>query len=328
MNEDLNSEICIQEPMRSLDNQKKSYDVIIPVDKKNSKFVKNVVKYIRLNLPEANCIYLIANESLFKCLGGGVDNRCILIDENKMIPELNFSDVHHYLLNNGMLNINTVGWYFQQFLKFGFAFTSYCKEYYLSWDADTLPLSHIHFFENNKPLFTLKKEYHPPYFETLHRLIGLGKAAKYSFVAEHMMFNQKIVHELIEEIKQSKVKGDNWVEKCINACDFNSTSGHFSEFETYGTYCLVYYPEFYGTQFLNTFRSAALIRGRYINDFIIERLAMDVDIASFEIYDAIFPYDFEKRKYLLARKIRRLCSSSFKDNVKLICENISRKMRK
>lgn len=40
MNEDLNSEICIQEPMRSLDNQKKSYDVIIPVDKKNSKFVK------------------------------------------------------------------------------------------------------------------------------------------------------------------------------------------------------------------------------------------------------------------------------------------------
>ena len=118
MNEDLNSEICIQEPMRSLDNQKKSYDVIIPVDKKNSKFVKNVVKYIRLNLPEANYIYLIANETLFKCLGGGVDNRCILIDENKMIPELNFSDVHHYLLNNGMLNINTVGWYFQQFLKF------------------------------------------------------------------------------------------------------------------------------------------------------------------------------------------------------------------
>ena len=72
--------------MRSLDNQKKSYDVIIPVDKKNSKFVKNVVKYIRLNLPEANYIYLIANETLFKCLGGGVDNRCILIDENKMIP--------------------------------------------------------------------------------------------------------------------------------------------------------------------------------------------------------------------------------------------------
>ena len=66
----------------------------------------------------------------------------------------------------------------------------------------------------------------------------------------------------------------------------------------------------------------------YINDINIERLAMDVDIASFEIYDAIFPYDFEKRKYLLARKIRRLCSSSFKDNVKLICENISRKMRK
>ena len=67
MNEDLNSEICIQEPMRSLDNQKKSYDVIIPVDKKNSKFVKNVVKYIRLNLPEANYIYLIANETLFQC---------------------------------------------------------------------------------------------------------------------------------------------------------------------------------------------------------------------------------------------------------------------
>ena len=71
MNEDLNSEICIQEPMCSLDNQKKSYDVIIPVDKKNSKFVKNVVKYIRLNLPE-RIAYTLLRMSLYLNVWEGV----------------------------------------------------------------------------------------------------------------------------------------------------------------------------------------------------------------------------------------------------------------
>ncbi len=90
-----------------------------------------------------------------------------------------------------MLNINTVGWYFQQFLKFDLHLHLIVKSItYHGMQIHYLLLIFI-FFENNKPLFTLKKEYHPPYFETLHRLIGLGKAAKYSFVAEHMMFNQK-----------------------------------------------------------------------------------------------------------------------------------------
>lgn len=316
-----------KEDLYMKNNQVQNYDVIIPVDRKNSIFVQNVIKYIRLNLPEANDIYIIANESLFKCLRRRIDNRCMLIDENKMLPGLSFSDVRRYLVHNGMASINVVGWYFQQFLKFGFAFTSYCKGYYLSWDSDTLPLSHIRFFENGKPLFTLKKEYHPPYFVTLQRLIGLEKTSRYSFIAEHMVFNREIVLKLIEKMEQSQVKGGNWVEKCINACDFNGPGPYFSEFETYGTFCLVHYPNSYGSQFLNTFRSAALIRGRYINDWIIERLAMDVDIASFEVYDAIFPYDFEKRKYLLARKLRRLRSSSFEENLKLIWERVKEKIR-
>ena len=73
---------------------------------------------------------------------------CTLIDENELLPGLTFSTVADILMKycpNKRLN---VGWYFQQFLKLGFARSKYCKDYYLSWDADTLPLAPITFFED------------------------------------------------------------------------------------------------------------------------------------------------------------------------------------
>lgn len=36
---------------------------------------------------------------------------------------------------------------FSAILKDGVCQTEYAKEYYLSWDADTLPLSHIQYFD-------------------------------------------------------------------------------------------------------------------------------------------------------------------------------------
>lgn len=171
----------------------------------------------------------------------------------------------------------------------------------------------------------MKKEYHRPYFNTLQRLIGLDKTSSKSFIAEHMIFKPEFVCEMIEEISQNTLPGKNWVEKIIQACDFDYEEHCFSEFETYGTFCTVRYPGYYGEQTLNTFRAGSLIRGRYVNDFIIERLSSDVDIASFEIYDAMFPYDIEKRIYIWKSRWKRLTNLSPSQALGLIWRRIFKK---
>ena len=302
------------------------FDVVIPTDEKNSKFVGTVVTHVRRRMPEAGTIYIVTKRILFDKIKRYVhDDDWQLIDENTMVAGLSFSEVFGYLKKKGCDSVNKVGWYFQQFLKLAFALTSYCKGYYLTWDSDTLPISELHFFQDGQPLFTMKKEYHRPYFNTLQRLIGLDKTSSKSFIAEHMIFKPEFVCEMIEEISQNTLPGKNWVEKIIQACDFDYEEHCFSEFETYGTFCTVRYPGYYGEQTLNTFRAGSLIRGRYVNDFIIERLSSDVDIASFAIYDAMFPYDLEKRIYIWKSRWKRLTNLSPSQALGLIWRRIFKK---
>ena len=310
--------------------KQKPYSVVIPVAKKDAKFVSTVVKFVFHNMCEVDHIYLITKFGLFERIERNLQenrNKCTLVDEDKLTPGLSYDFVKQCLLAHPHTNVNSTGWYLQQFLKFAFALSEYCGEYYLTWDSDTLPISKLFFFQDGQPLFTAKKEYHKPYFETLERLIGLKKTAPYSFIAEHVMFRKDFVLELIEEINNSKVEGENWVEKIINACDFQEDGGpYFSEFETYGTFCTVKHPGYYGIQHLNTFRSAAAIRGRHINDYVIEKLAADVDIASFEIHDERFPHDIERRKWVMINRINRLKSVSAGEGIRLIIKKLKKKM--
>lgn len=303
------------------------FDIVIPVDAKNVKFVGTVVKYLRLSMPDASAVYIVTNTRLFNKIKRNVgDDHYTLIDENKMIDGLSFAEVRRYMVESGCTNITEVGWYFQQLLKLGFALTSYCKNYYLTWDSDTLPISKLKFFKDGKPLFTMKKEYHRPYFDTIQRLIGMDKAFPKSFIAEHMIFKKEYVEELISEIESYSSIGGNWMEKIIKACDFSINQPLFSEFETYGTFCIIRHPDAYGEQYLNTFRGAAIIRGRHVNNHILEILSRDVDIASFELNDEMFPYNWGYIKWKVngwAERLRTTPMSKLKD---LIWKKITRFM--
>lgn len=281
------------------------YNVIIPIAYKDLEFVPIVIRYIRRFLVNADKIFAITNLKYHNKLRSLVEDQMFYpLDENSLIEGLSFNNVKQILSENGEERPSQTGWYFQQLLKFAFAHTNYAGDYYLTWDADTLPVNDIVFFNNKKPLFTKKIEYHAPYFDTMKRLIGFGRLVDYSFIAEHMLFKTDIVRELTERIEKSSVKGNNWYEKIINACDFSDGKANlFSEFETYGNYCAKYYPSLYGTRTLNTFRAAGLIRGRHINDHIIERLSLDLHIASFEMQDAPFPYNIGWNLYKAKRKL-------------------------
>ena len=268
------------------------FDLIIPVAEKEASFVHRVTMYARKNLEGLDCIYILTNKKHFKKIAKNLKEQrnITLLDEDALIDGLTFERVKD--LVKRYTNNVTPGWYFQQFLKYAFAFTSHAKQYYLSWDADTIPIAKISFFENGQPLFTRKTEYNENYFATIEKILGITKIASYSFIAEHMVFKSDIVKEIVEKISKCSVEGDTWYEKILRAGDYSVDKPPYSEFETYGTYVTTYYPNLYQTRQLNTLRRGNLIRGRHISDKMLKTLSFDIDTISFELRDKPpFPYN-------------------------------------
>ncbi len=298
-----------------MENQK--FDVIIPVGNKDVNFVHRVVDHIFRCFHNVNMVYVISSLKLSSKLSKSLEkysNNCTILDENDLIPGLNYNAIRNLLCNFSQeLGVKT-GWYFQQFLKLAFARSKYPNDYYLSWDADTLPLAKIDFFDNNNLLFNPKSEFHNAYFCTLKKLLGIGKVVEYSFISEHMLFSAKIVNEMLDEIERANVQGRTWFEKILFACDFNNSDLAFSEFETYGSFCHMRYPGLYRPRHLNTFREAGLICGRFISERKLRVLSFDIDIASFEMINSpMFPYNIPNLFYNMNEKFRKLRKISFRE---------------
>lgn len=276
-------------------------NVIIPAAYKDYRFLKKTIKYVELNILPHQVI-LIIDTRLIGFLPKSVlsNPKVIVADENKILDGVTYKNVKNMLRTHGVPTSKT-GWYLQQFIKLGFAKSKFSTtDYYLSWDADTLPLKKVTFFDAEAhPLFTKKAEHNEAYFQTLSKLIHLEKIANFSFIAEQMLFKKQIVDEMLIEIEKSSIKGYKWYEKIINATgctDINS----FSEFETYGNFCFNRYPNLYHVRTLNTFRKAGYIAGRFISDRKLKYMSFDLDIASFELGDypcginKIFSYLYSK----------------------------------
>lgn len=173
------------------------------------------------------------------------------------------------------------GWYFQQFLKMGFALSKYAKNDYLIWDADTFPLQKLTFIDDNQYYFTIKDEYHEPYFYSINKLLHMTKCIEGSFIAEHMIVKVEIMKQLINIINCCSVAGNDWVEKILNSVAPNAFNG-FSEFETYGTYVCINYPELYQQRKLPTLREGGLLYGRGVTNRQMSKLAKKYAIVTFE----------------------------------------------
>lgn len=260
-------------------------DVVICLASKDYHIVKKNVRYIRQYLQEKeNVVYIISNRTnkFFFPDRWLQKYHTVFIDEDKMLEELSFQHIDRTLKSHFKCHIYT-GWYLQQFLKMGFALTPYAQEEYLIWDSDTLPLHRMSFIENDKYQLTEKTEHHKPYFETLQKLLGFGKLCGSSFIAEHMPIRVEIMRELIDAIGHSTMKGDCWFDKIIYATSGTDEQA-FSEFETYGNYCMKYYPGIFELRQLRTLREAGMLFGRGVKKRDLAILArMNFDTASFEI---------------------------------------------
>ena len=250
-------------------------DIVICIALKDIYFFNKNLYFIKKNLNPCK-IHVITDKKNFKFIKK--DKLINLIDENKLIDELSFIAVKECIDNH--MTTKHYGWYFQQFLKLGFSLSKFAKEEYLVWDADTVPFNQIYFKKNNKTLILPKKEHHQPYFDTMNNLFEANIKADYSFISEHMLFNTNIVKEMLSNIEKNT--GKIWYKACIEAIKRDEPIG-FSEFETYGTYCLNYHPGIFELRYLNTFRKCGLIYGIFANINQIQNLGEDLDTGSFEV---------------------------------------------
>ena len=284
------------------------YNIIIPVIYRDYSFLKTTIRYVNKYLTPEH-VYIFTDIRFKRFLPKIIleDTNYVIVDESKLLEGLTQDNLKILFSKLGRTKIG-VGWYFQQFLKMAFALSDYCDtEYYLSWDSDTIPLRNIDFFnEGGKPYFTMKTEYHMPYFLAIEKLLGITKTNSRSYIAENMMFNKSIMIEMVNCIQSnSLLAGNTWYEKIIYALEPESVSPMgFSEFETYGNYCLKFHPGFYEERTLPSFRKGGLIQGRFVSDKILEELAFDQATASFEIYDRP-PFPWGKFSYWYARWQRR-----------------------
>ena len=284
------------------------YNIIIPVIFRDYSFLNKTIMYVhKYLLPQK--IYIITDTRFERFLPKEIlfDKSSIILDENNVIEGLNIEKIRYIFGELNRVKMGA-GWYYQQFLKMAFALSDYCDtDYYLSWDSDTIPLRKIDFFnENGKPYFTMKSEYHKPYFVAIERLLGITNTNTRSYIAENMLFNKGIMVELIRRIQSNdQLKGGSWYEKIIYSLEPETVSPMgFSEFETYGNYCFNFHPLVYEERMLPSFRKGGLIQGRFVTEKILEQLGFDQATASFEIYDRP-PFPWGKLSYLYARWQRR-----------------------
>ena len=195
------------------------FNVIIPVAEADLQQLIVGLDYIFENL-QPRKIIIIANNNLKDFLP--LSSRVEFLDEDNVFEKLtlhNIEQILEYLVGNQKRS----GWYFQQFLKMAYAYI--CEDaYYLIWDADTVPLNKIEFRNDGKYYFTMKTEYHKPYFDTLEKLFS-GEVKKHnqmSFISEQMIIDKKIMIEVIEKIKHNKnIKGKLFFEKILYYKDTN-----------------------------------------------------------------------------------------------------------
>jgi hypothetical protein len=238
------------------------------------------VRKIHLHLPvKSVCVIAPARDcrKMRRRLGGQAQ----IIPEDEFIPDMNI----HQLRRLAMFGFpKNAGWYFQQLLKLQFAFVEPEDDFYLIWDADTIPLRPMRFFDSaGRMLLTKAMEYHAPYFETYRRLFNAEPNREFSFIAQHMPVQKSIVREMLERIGRQTAGNEGWAWKIMRSLPQMNDLHLFSEFETCGHYLKNFHPAQVAFAERTWWRFGSDFTGGKIpSELDLEILAHDYEFVSFE----------------------------------------------
>lgn len=239
----------------------KQYEIVVPVVRENVNFfIAFVLPALRKYFHSFRIVVLASRSLQEKVEMAG----CDFVDEDDVVPSMTIDRIK-FLFQQKKIRVERAGWYFQQFLKMGWSRYTHSL-YYLVWDSDTVPLSEIIFFDSDGHiLYNEKNEHHEPYFQTMQNLFGgkVWKKISGSFIAEHMMIDQKLMREMLDEIELNPIlSGECFFEKILNAVPEGSLShSGFSEFETFGNWIITYHPEKYRKRKLTSLRQGSVFLG-------------------------------------------------------------------
>jgi Family of unknown function (DUF6492) len=164
----------------------------------------------------------------------------VMMDEDKAIDGMTLEHLRRFPETGFPQG---AGWYFQQFLKLSFAFTETENDYYLVWDADTIPLRPLQFFDDQgRMLFTKSTEHHLPYFETYKNLFGQDPHYEFSFISQHAIVRKSLLREMVQAIEKNIPGNEIWPWKIMRHLGGNQPN-RFSEYETWGYYVKNFHPE-------------------------------------------------------------------------------------
>jgi hypothetical protein len=121
-------------------------------------------------------------------------------------------------------------WIYQMMLKIFQNVTS--NDNFLVIESDCVILKKLEFFNENKTIFYLGRDhYHQPYYTFNQRLLGIGREYDHSFISEFMMYDKKVIKELLNK------------KNCNSVEDFLEFLYHYvdsdcypSDYDLYGNY--------------------------------------------------------------------------------------------
>jgi Family of unknown function (DUF6492) len=205
---------------------KKMIDVIIPVGPRDEGVAKicalSVAKYVE----NVRTIYVV-----------GVRNPgiagTVYIDEG-LLP-FSLKEVGEILGTT-----QRAGWYFQQLVKLHAPLLiPNMLQQYLVVDADTFFLQKCKFVEDGRPVFNLGTEYHPPYFEHMHRMHpSLIKPMIYSGITHTLVYDRRWLNEMVSLIEEHHVGKPFWRIYLDEVDPVHKEGSGAAENELYFTFCI------------------------------------------------------------------------------------------
>jgi hypothetical protein len=257
---------------------------------------------IRRHVPDAE-VHVITRKEDFRSFRDACGSGIVLWDEGSLLPGMSLRQLREMPLP---FFPKGAGWYYQQFLKFAFVNVSNSDSHYLIWDADTVLLRPIRFFdEDGRAIYTKAAEHHRPYFQTFGQLFGVPAQRDFSFISQHQIIDKSILRQMLGEIEARHPHASDWTWAVMENLR-GEGSNLFSEFETYGHYAKWKHPETMAFRDLKWTRNGERLAGYPPDPSMMDRLAEDFSFASFENF-------FTLRKRVM-RGIRKLIGRKVIDN--------------
>jgi Family of unknown function (DUF6492) len=205
-----------------------AFDIVIPFHPKDGDLLPWCVQGVRRHLDAARILGVTAASARPLVEAAGAT----FVDEDSVVEGVTAASVKQ----------KGWGWYFQQILKFGMA-AKVQTDYFACVDADTVFLNDVELIDREgRPQYATGTEYHRPYFDTFQEMMGFPAQREYSFIVHHMIFNRRLIEELIGQMRPRSPWYENITALAGNPAPDGSTL-RFSEYETYGHYLKAKHPE-------------------------------------------------------------------------------------